>query len=156
MQQVELASRLAARLGEVSSALHQVGELRKQIEARKKESSGNAELQQALAALEKKVEVPAGPDSDADFGLFGLAVPGEVNSPLPRVATALAGMLAIFESADAAPTPDAATASEKWLASAQAALARWAALQKEELVSVNASLQRANLKSLKIEQAPKR
>jgi hypothetical protein len=65
-------------------------------------------------------------------------------------------MLAIFESADAAPTPDAATASEKWLASAQAALARWAALQKEELVSENASLQRANLKSLKIEQAPKR
>jgi len=156
MRQFELASRLAARLGEVSSAQQQAGELRKQIEARKKESSGNAELQQALAALERKIEVPAGPDSDADFGLFGLGVPGEVNSPLPRVVTALAGMLAIVESADAAPRSDAATASEKWEASAQAALARWAALQKEELVSVNASLQRANLKPLKIEQAPKR
>jgi len=156
MRQFELASRLAARLGEVSSAMQQAGELRKQIEARKKESSGNAELQQALAALEKKIEVPAEADSDAYFGLFGLAVPREVNPPLPKVAAALTGMLTIVESADAAPTADAATASEKWEASAQAALARWTALQREEIVSVNAFLQKANLKPLKIEPAPKR
>jgi hypothetical protein len=156
MCQFELASRLAARLGEVSSAMQQAGELRKQIEARKKESSGNAELQQALAALEKKIEVPAEADSDAYFGLFGLAVPGEVNPPLPKVAAALTGMLTIVESADAAPTADAATASEKWEASAQAALVRWTALQREEIVSVNAFLQKANLKPLKIEPAPKR
>src|SRR2546422_2383305 len=156
MRQFELASRLAARLGEVSSAMQQAGELRKQIEARKKESSGNAELQQALAALEKKIEVPAEADSDAYFGLFGLAVPGEVNPPLPKVAAALTGMLTIVESAEAAPTADAATASEKWEASAQAALARWTALQREEIVSVNAFLQKANLKPLKIEPAPKR
>ncbi len=152
----ELASRLAARLGEVSSAIQQAGELRKQIETRKKESGGYAELQQALAALEKKIEVPAVPDSEADFGLFGLAMPGEVNPPLPRVASALTGMLTIVESADAAPTADAAAASEKWEASAQGALARWTALQKEEIVSVNASLQKANFKPLKIEQTPKR
>jgi hypothetical protein len=156
MRQFELASRLAARLGEVYSAVQQAGELRKQIEERKKESSGNAELQQALAALEQKIEVLAEAESNAAFGLFGLAVPGEVNPPLPKVATALTGMLAIVESADAAPTADAARASEKWEASAQAALARWAALQKEEIISVNASLQKANLKPLKNEQAPKR
>jgi hypothetical protein len=136
--------------------MQQAGELRKQIEERKKESSGNAELQQALAALEKKMEVPAEAESNADFGLFGLAVPGELNPPLPKVAAALTGMLTIVESADAAPTADAATASEKWEASAQAALARWTAMQKEELVSVNASLQKINLKPLKIAQAPKR
>jgi len=65
-------------------------------------------------------------------------------------------MLAIVEGADAAPTADAATASEKWEAGAQAALARWTALQKEGLASVNASLQKANLKPLKIERTPKR
>jgi hypothetical protein len=65
-------------------------------------------------------------------------------------------MLAIVESADAAPTTDAVTASEKWDTSARAALARWTALQKEEIVSVNAFLQKANLKSLKIDQAPER
>jgi hypothetical protein len=155
-RQFELASRLAARLGEVSGAMQQAGELRKQIEARKKESSGNAELQQALAALERKIEVLTEAESDPEFGLFGLAVPGEVNPPLPKVAAALSGMLAIVESADAAPTTDAVTASEKWEASAQAALARWTALQKEDVVRMNASLQKANLKSLTIEQAPKR
>ena len=83
-------------------------------------------------------------------------MPGEVNPPLPKVAAALTGMLTIVESADAAPTADAATASEKWEASAQAALVRWTALQREEIVSVNAFLQKANLKPLKIEPAPKR
>jgi hypothetical protein len=136
--------------------MQQAGELRKQIEARKKESSGNAELQQSLAALEKKIEELDEAESDAGFGLFGLVVPGEANPPLPKVVTALTGMLAVVESADAAPTADAATASEKWEASAQAALARWTALQKEGIVSVNASLQKANLRSLKIDQAPKR
>ncbi len=155
IRQFELASRLAARLGEVSSAMQKAGELRKQIEARKKESTGNPELQQALAALEQRIEVPAVADSDADFGLFGLAVPGEVNAPLPKVAAALTGMLTIVESADAAPTADAATASEKWETSARAALARWTALQKEDIVSVNASLQKANLRPLRIEQTPK-
>ena len=95
-------------------------------------------------------------ESNPEFGLFGLAVPGEVNPPLPKIATALTGMLAIVESADTAPTKDAATASEKWEASAQAALARWTALQKEDVVSVNASLQKANLELLKIEQTLKR
>jgi hypothetical protein len=156
VRQFELASTLGARLGEVSFAMRQAGELRKQIEARKKESSGNAELQQALVVLEKKIEGLDEADSDAGFGLFGLAVPGEVNPPLPKIATALTGMLAIVESADAAPATDAVTASEKWEASAQAALARWTALQREEIVGVNASLQKANLKPLKIGQVPKR
>src|SRR4029077_11970709 len=72
VRQFEMASRLAARLGEVSAAIEQAAELRKQLATRRKESSGKADLQQALAALEEKFEVPAEADSDADFGLFGL------------------------------------------------------------------------------------
>jgi hypothetical protein len=156
VRQFELASKLTARLGEVSTAMQQASELRKEIDARKKESSGNAELQQALEALERKIEAPAEPGSDADWGLFGLAIPGEENPPLPKVAAALAGLLTIVESADTAPTADAATASEKWDASAQAALARWTSLQKEPLANINSSLQRANLKPLKVAQTPPR
>src|SRR5216683_7087099 len=44
VRQFDLASTLAARLGEVSMALQQVGELRKQVDERKKEASGNTEL----------------------------------------------------------------------------------------------------------------
>src|SRR5437762_1702216 len=75
VQQFGLASRLAARLGEVSLALEQVGDLRKQIEARKKDATDGAELQKALRGVEEKVEAAVEPASDADFGLFGLAAP---------------------------------------------------------------------------------
>jgi hypothetical protein len=148
VRQFELASKLTARLGEGATALEQTHDLQKQIEARKREASSNVELKEALDSLEKKIEVAVEPDSDAEFMLFGLAVPGNEAAPLPRVSGALTGLLVIVESTDAAPTADAASASEKWDAAAQERLARWAALQKEDLASVNALLQKANLKPL--------
>jgi photosystem II stability/assembly factor-like uncharacterized protein len=154
VRQFELASKLAARLGEVSTAVQQTSELRKQIEARKKEPGGNAEVQQALETLEKKIEVAMEPDSDDDFMLFGLAVSSKEHEPLSKVAAALTGLLIIVESADCAPTADATTASEKWDASGQETLARWKALKIEELASVNALLQKMNLKALTVEPIP--
>jgi photosystem II stability/assembly factor-like uncharacterized protein len=154
VRQFELASKLAARLDEVSTAVQQTSELRKQIEARKKEAGGNAKVQQALETLEKEIEVAMEPDSDDDFMLFGLAVPSKEHEPLPKVAAALTGLLMIVESADAAPTADTRTASEKWDASGRETLARWTALKKEELASVNTLLQEANLKLLTVEATP--
>src|SRR5229473_8636441 len=55
-RQFGLASKLATRLGEVSMALRQAGDLRKQIDARKKEAGGHSELLTALLELEKKME----------------------------------------------------------------------------------------------------
>jgi len=66
-----LASRLAARLGEVSlgvAAGPATSESRSR--ARKKDAIDSAELQKALRGLEEKVEAAVEPDSDADFGLF--------------------------------------------------------------------------------------
>jgi photosystem II stability/assembly factor-like uncharacterized protein len=148
VRQFELASKIATRLGEVATALQQVGDLRKQIEARKKEAGSNTELQQSLEALDKRIEVAVEPDSDADFMLFGLAVPRKEHEPLPQVAAALTGLLMIAESADAAPTADATMASLGWDAAGEETLARWGALQKEELASVNVLLQKAKLKPL--------
>jgi hypothetical protein len=153
VRQFELSSSLAARLGEVSTALQQTNALRKQIEARKKEASGNAEVKQALEALEKKIEVALEPDSDADFMLFGLAVPKKEHEPLPKVAAALTGLLIIVESADTAPSVDATAAAAKWMASGEETLSRWAALKKEDLASVNGSLQKAKLKPLTAEES---
>jgi photosystem II stability/assembly factor-like uncharacterized protein len=151
VRQFELSSRLAAKLGEVSTALQQTNALRKQIEARKKEASGNAEVQQAMETMEKKIEVALEPDSDADFMLFGLAVPSKEHEPLPKVAAALTGLLIIVESADTAPTKDATTASEKWMASCEETLRRWMELKKTELANVNTTLQKAKLKPLTAE-----
>ncbi len=147
-RQFNLASKLAGRLGEVSTALQQVGDLRKQIEERKKESSGNAEISKTLQDLEEKLEAAVEPDSDDDFMLFGLAVPGKEHEPLRKVVAALTGLMIIVESSDAAPTTDAATANERWEEAAVETLRRWASFQKEELAGVNASLEKAKLKTM--------
>ena len=147
-RQFSLASKLAARLGEVSVALQQTGDLRKQIDARKKDASANSELLTALQELEKRVESAVEPDSDADFGLFGQALPGKEHESLPQVQGALTRLLIIVDSSELGPTTDAATASVKWEEAAQDTLARWAAFQKEDLASANALLERAKLKPL--------
>src|SRR5260370_3216025 len=92
------ASKLAARLGEVSMALQQAGDIRRQLDARKKEAGSNTGLLTALQAVESKIEAGADPDSEADFGLLGLAAPGKDHEPLPKVPAALSGRLRNEES----------------------------------------------------------
>jgi photosystem II stability/assembly factor-like uncharacterized protein len=154
VHQFELASKIASRLGEVSLALREVRGVQKQTEKRKNEAINNTELEKALEDLQRKIEVAAMPDSDEEFMLFGLALPAEDHAPLPLVASALTRLLTIVENADAAPTADMITASEKWDASGREALARWKGLQKEELAGVNELLRKANLKPVLIEENP--
>jgi photosystem II stability/assembly factor-like uncharacterized protein len=148
VRQFELASKLSARRGEVSVALQQVGELRKQIAARKKEAGEKAEVTKALEELNQKLEAIVEAESNGGFGLYGLALPSKDQEGLPKVAAALSGLLSIVESADVAPTTDASTASEKWNKAAEETLARWAAFQKEDLAKANELLQKANLKPM--------
>jgi photosystem II stability/assembly factor-like uncharacterized protein len=149
-RQFGLASRLATRLGEVSTALQQADELRKQLDARKKEAGGNTELLTALQGLEKKVEAEVESESDAGFMLMGLPAPSEGHEPLPKVSAALTGLLIIVDGSDVGPAADAAVASTRWEEAAQETLARWAAFQKDDLASVNALLEKAKLKTLVI------
>jgi hypothetical protein len=154
VRQFGLASMLASRLGEVSLALQQAGELRKQLDERKKEAGGNAELLAALQGLEKKLEAAVESDRDAEFGLFGISAPDKEREPLRHVAAALTGLLAIVDSSDLGPTADATTASGRWEEAARETLARWAAFQKDELESVNALLRKIKLKPLLVEESP--
>ena len=156
VRQFELASRIAAALGDVSAASHDARELRKQIDARKKEAGGNVELQQALDDLASTIEIPPALDTDDYFELFGLALPAKEREPLPRISNALTGLLAIVESADVAPPEDAITASGKWEAVAAQALERWSKVQKEDLPRVNALLEKAKLKPLAVSETPKK
>src|SRR5713226_8546756 len=151
VRQFELASKLTSRLGEVSLALQQAGELRKQLDERKKEAGGNTELMTALQGLEKKLGAEVETDRDAEFGLFGIAAPGKEHEPLRHVAAALTGLLFIVDGSDLGPTTDAATSSERWNEAAQETLARWAAFQKDELENANALLRKTKLKTLSVE-----
>ena len=154
VRQFELASKIAARSGEVSTALQQVGDLRKQLDARKKEAAGKTDLLQAIADLEKKLEEAVEPDSETDFMIFGLAIPAKDHEPLPKVAGALTSLLIIVESSDAEPTADAVLASQKWNEAADETLARWTSFKKEGLANVNAALQKVNLKPLSVGESP--
>jgi hypothetical protein len=153
-RQFNLASKLAARLGEVSVALQQAGDLRKQIDARKKDAANNTELLSAWEGLGKKLEAATEADSDAGFGLFGLAAPGKEHESLPKVEAALSGLLVVVDSSDLGPGTDAAMASERWEEATQETLAQWEAFQKEDLASVNALLRKANLKPLNFVESP--
>jgi hypothetical protein len=150
MRKFGLVSKLAARLGEVSMALRQIGDLGKQIDARTKEASGNSELLTALQELEKKVEAAVEPDGDADFGLFGQALPSKEHETLPQVEGALTRLLIIVDSSELGPTTDAATASVRWEEAAQETLARWAVFQRDDLARVNTLLEKAKRKPLVI------
>jgi hypothetical protein len=133
--------------------MQQIGELRKQIEARKKEAGEKAEAVKALEELNQKLDALTETEGEGGFGLFGLALPGKEHEGLPKVASALSGLAAIVESADVAPTTDASRASEEWEKATEEALARWTAFQRDDLASANGVLQKASLKPLVIGEA---
>jgi len=148
-RQFAAASKLAAGIGEFSSAVQRADDLQKQIAMRSKEAAGNTELAAALADLEKKVGAVAGSGAGGGYGFFGFAVPGKEPTTLRQVSTAFGALLGIIESADVAPTADAAAASERWEAAGKLTLARWEAIQTKELASVNSLLEKAHLAPLK-------
>jgi len=149
-RQLALASQLSARLGEVSTALQDAKSLRRQITERKKDAARMEELLAALDGLNQKMEVAVEPDADSEFEIFGLALPDKVHEPLPRVQSALTGLLIIEQSADIAPTADLAATAEKWNAASNDSLARWKNVLSQDLAAVNSQLQRANLKPLAV------
>jgi photosystem II stability/assembly factor-like uncharacterized protein len=149
-RQFALASQLCGTLAEVSTALQQANELHKQIEDRKKNAAGKPELLAALEKFNQEMEVEAEPDSDADFMVFGLALPDKPREALPRVSASLAGLLFVLESADAAPTSDVTTAANAWEAASRAALAQWKTALEQDRAALNSLLEKANLAPLAV------
>jgi hypothetical protein len=135
-------------------ALEQASRLRKQIDERKKEAAGNSEVLGTLQELGKNVAAAMETDSDAGFGLFGIAPPGREHESLSEVSAALTGLLITVESSDLGPASDAAGASAQWEVSARDTLARWTTFQKEDVAGVNALLEKAKLKRLAVEESP--
>ena len=147
-RQFALASQLSERIAEVSAALRQANDLRKQIEERQKDAAGENEVLTVLEELSQKTESAQGDGGDDYFMLFGLALPGSAREPLPRVELALTSLLVVAESADVAPTSDLRKAAEAWDTASEDALARWKSVVEKDLVGVNSKLEKAKLKLL--------
>jgi len=151
-RQFQLASKLATGVGEFSAAVTRADNLQKQIAARSKEAAGNAELVTALGELETKIGVAAGAGGGSGFGSFGFTIPGNEPTTLRQVSAAMGTLMGIVESADVAPSADAAAASEKWEAAGKATLGRWQAIQTNDVARVNSLLEKAHLPTLKDEE----
>lgn len=150
-RQFQLASKLAADVGEFTSTVTRADDLQKQIAARKKEAAGNAEVSTALLELERKIGAVAGSASGGGFGGFGFTVPGTEPATLRQVSAALGTLLGIVDGADVAPSADAAAATEKWEAAGKITLARWEAIQTKDVASVNSLLESMHLQPLKVQ-----
>ena len=141
-------SRVARNLGELSFALRQAQELETIIAARKKETAGNAELTEALSALDRKAAELVGAQTEGEFGLFGLSVPRTQAVTLREALSAASGLLFTVQGADSAPSADAALAVEKWDAATRDLLERWKTFWQQDRQRENSLLQEAHLKPL--------
>jgi photosystem II stability/assembly factor-like uncharacterized protein len=147
-QQFALASQLTQTLGRVSIALQQAKDLRSQINERKKNAAGKPEILTALDDCNRKMEVAVEPDSDDDFMLLGLALPGKSHESLPHAQSALTGLLIVEQSADGAPSADVVTAANAWEASSTDSLTRWKTVLEQDFAALNSQLQKADLMPL--------
>ena len=148
VEQITLALRLSAELGETSAARQQFAVLQKQTVERKKALAGNSELEKLLEEFQKKWDWADYAETGEEFMQLGLSLPEKHPEPLPRVVLALGALISYVESADAAPTADMKTASEAWLAAAEETVGCWQAFLRDDLRAVNEQLQKANQKPL--------
>ncbi len=148
--QFTVAARLSQTLGQVSIALQQAKDLGNQIEERKKGAAAKPEMLSALGDFNQKMEVAVEFDANDDFMVFGLALPDKPRESLPRIQSALTGLLIVEQSADVAPASDVVTAANAWVASSKDALTRWKTVLGPDFAALNSRLQKANLEPLAV------
>jgi photosystem II stability/assembly factor-like uncharacterized protein len=141
-------SLLAKNVAELSTALRQAQDLQVSIAARNKEAAHNAKVSEALTALDRKTTELVGAEKDADFGIFGLAIPSSNNVTLRQALWASTGLLTVVGASDAAPGGDATLAVEKWDAATKNFLGRWKTFWLRDRQRANDLLQKAKLKAL--------
>lgn len=144
----EVESRLAGRVGELSSVVRQAQQLRTDIAARKRQTASNVKIIEALSTLDKKAADLAGPETDADFEMGFLVLPGEKAITLRDALAATTALLAVVGGSDSAPTTDAVTNMEKWETPTKNLLERWKSLWEHDRVRANALLQKAKFNAL--------
>jgi len=146
-EQFQTAMDIAQKQMEINETREDVAHLREEIKKRKEQTSGNAELQSELEALDK--------DAEGVGGAAPAPLPPGYEPEPPRERTSLAYLSGEFgriaaavDAGDAAPTAEA----KKALAEAEATLAttmsKWKTLEIEELPKVNEQLKKAGVATI--------
>ncbi|HVI08079.1 MAG TPA: hypothetical protein VND65_07260 [Candidatus Binatia bacterium] len=142
-KQFEMEMSSVEGMNESYETLRQVQSLRAQL----KERSGTtktmpAKLKEGIQALDTQLAEMEGAAQSAFFGVPPSGAAGENLSTLNQH---FAGLLAVADSADAAPTTQAAAAYQEMQSALETLLARWRKLRQNELATLNTSLKKAGL-----------
>ena len=149
MRQFELARQVEAERVRVAAALRQARSLREQAAALSGKAPDAAAA--ALSDFERAMVPMAGPAvSPEEFFNLSDAAP----TSLLRLNATLARFQGAVESADAAPSPDAAVGFTERKDSVEQSLAGWQAFLESELPKANRALEAASLPALRTGEAP--
>jgi hypothetical protein len=140
-KQFEMEFNCVTGMNESFETLSQVKSVRAQLKERAAKA-GKGALAEAIAALDKQAAELEGA-SQAAF--FGLPPSGKQPENLSTLNQHFGGILAVADSADAAPTTQASVVYNELADSLRALVSRWQQLRDFELPSVNAELKKAGL-----------
>jgi photosystem II stability/assembly factor-like uncharacterized protein len=144
-QQLALSSQTAEGMTASFDALEQIKNLRAQIKELRARAGIAPALADALAALDKKAAALTG-EGGGGRGAGRAALPATPN--LEQIHGSLATLLDVLQSADAAPTAQAAADAAQLQTQLRAALSDWENLKRTDVESLNAQLRAANLPPL--------
>jgi len=145
VRQHDLARAIQSERVRVAVALKQASALRSQMASARPKAAGGASA--ALDTLAQAIDRAAGPPVlfPGEEFFDGEEIPA---TTLRRLSTALAAMQSAVESADRAPSPDAAAGFDARRAMAEEALARWQGVLAGDLPRANSTLGAAGLPAL--------
>ncbi len=147
-RQFEADQSLAGAYGEVAAIGTQAGRVHAQIQALGEKVRKNKKLTGELAALDAQLRGVLAPEGGVSQGVFGLNVPGDEDETPRALPGALRALMNIVESADAAPSADAATAITGLLEARRSVVSRWKEITAQVLPRVNELLRGAHLELL--------
>ena len=141
LKQFEMQSGAAQGMNASFEALSQVQSVRAQLKDRAAKAGKGAPAD-AIAALDKKAAALQG---GAESNFLGLPNSGKQPENLSTLNQHFAGILAVADSADAAPTTQAATVYQELKEALGKLEARWSEINQHDVASLNADLKKANL-----------
>jgi hypothetical protein len=144
-RQFQLTQQLYAHLLEISPAFDQVVALREKTKDVQAHAQGEA--LKAVKAFEQKLEALAD-------GAARRPGPADEPATLGSIRTRMLALLTILQDVDDAPTTQATAAVAELEKSFPPVMARWKAIQSQDLPALNSQLRQANLPELKLEANP--
>jgi hypothetical protein len=142
--QFDLEMKIVAAMQRDVDALKQVQKLRKAL--KEVPSSAASKLQPQIAELDKKTEDLEG--TPGGYGAQYLSTPA--GRGLGRLNRALATLLAIVDSADAAPTTQATKTFAQVQQALDEQLTKWEELRKKEIPALNQQLKQVNVPQIDV------